>query len=50
MIAGANAFFAYAAACTYILMKSSLPTIVITASLLAVWLVVAILAWLAFLK
>jgi hypothetical protein len=50
MIAGAAAFFVYAAACVHILMKHSLPTAVTTASVLALWLIVAVSAWLIFLK
>jgi hypothetical protein len=50
MIAGAAAFFIYTAACVHILMKYSLPTVMITASILALWLAVAVSAWLMLLK
>jgi uncharacterized membrane protein (GlpM family) len=50
MIAGAAAFFVYAGTCVHILMKHSLPTAVTTASALALWLIVAVSAWLIFLK
>jgi hypothetical protein len=50
MIGGAAAFFVYAVACVHILMKNSLSTAATTASVLGLWLIVAISAWLAFLK
>ena len=50
MIAGAAAFFVYAGACVHILMKHSLSTAVTTASAIALWLIVAVSAWLIFLK
>jgi hypothetical protein len=46
----AAAFFVYAGTCVHILMKHSLPTAVTTASALALWLIVAVSAWLIFLK
>jgi Protein of unknown function (DUF3147) len=50
MIAGAAAFFIYAGACVHILMKHSLPTVVITSSVLALWIILAVSVWLIFLK
>jgi hypothetical protein len=50
MIAGAAAFFVYGVACIHILMKSSLSTAATTTSVLGLWLIVAISAWLVFLK
>jgi uncharacterized membrane protein (GlpM family) len=50
MIAGALAFFMYACGCSYLMMKFSLPAIVATTSMLFVWLIFAVGAWLLVLR
>lgn len=50
MIAGALAFFLYACGCCYLMMKFKLPALAATASMLVVWLLVSVGAWLVVLR
>jgi len=50
MIAGALAFLLYACGCCYLMMKFKLPALAATASMLVVWLLVSVGAWLVVLR
>lgn len=50
MIAGALAFFLYACGCCYLMMKFKLPALAATASMLVVWLLFSVGAWLVVLR
>src|SRR6202049_2011906 len=50
MIVGAVAFFLYACACAYLLMKTKLPAIAVTTSMLSIWLIFAVGVWLIVLR
>jgi Protein of unknown function (DUF3147) len=50
MIVGALAFFLYACGCSYLMMKFKMPAIAATTSMLFVWLIFAVGAWLVVLR